>query len=152
MPKITVNPNAKMPEFVAVPAGEYRMRFERLQDKTIGQSEKGNWWARLRLVHTAPANQLTNLQGQPLGEQEVPGSVSGVFMLDESGQGKVRQAFESAGITWPQDAPEFETEEQYAEWIFRTLEGQEAVVRLKTVQSKQTGDWQNDVARYTIVS
>ena len=128
------------------------MRFERLQEKTIGQSEKGNWWARMRLVHAAPANQLTNLQGQPLGDSETPGSVSGVFMLDDRGQGKVRQAFESAGLAWPTNAPGFESEESYAEWIFQNLEGQEAVVRLKTVQSKDTGDWQNDVARYIVVS
>lgn len=152
MPKITVNPNAKMPVFVAVTAGEYGMRVERLQEKTIGQNEKGNWWARMRLVHTAPANSLVSVQGRPLGDQETPGSVSAVFMLDERGQGKVRQAFEAAGVAWPTDAPEFDSEESYAEWIFQTLEGRELVVRLKTVKSKDGDEWQNEVARYIVAA
>lgn len=147
MPAIKVNPNAKMPEFVAVQVGEYRMKFNRLDEKATGTSEKGNPWCRMRLVHSAPAASLVSVAGSPLKEDEVPGSVSAIFMLDEKGQGKVRQAFESAGLAWPQDAPEFADEWAYAAWIQQNLEGREAVVRLKT-QTGQNGDWQNEVARY----
>lgn len=151
MPKITVNPNAKRPDFVAVRPDEYRMKFQRLEEKQYGQSEKGNWWCRMRLVHTAPAANLLGLNGQPLAEDEMPGSVSAIFMLTDKDQGKVRQAFESAGVAWPSaaEAPSFETEEEYAEWIMQALSDRECVVRLKS-QLGKNGEWQNEVSRYIV--
>lgn len=147
MGRIKVNPDAKQPTFVAVQPGEYRMKFQRLEEKSLGQSEKGNWWTRLRLVHLAPSENLISLAtGQPLRKDELPSSISAVFMLTEDRQGQVRQALESAGLQWPTDAPEFESEEQYGLWIQQSLENREVVVRLKTRQYE--GEWQNEVSRY----
>jgi len=141
MPKIKVNPEAKRPEFVAVVPGEYSMRFERLTDKFVGQSEKGNWWTRMRLVHVEPPTALTSLTtGQPLTAEEIPGSVSALFMMDHGNQGTLRQAIEASGQVWPSDG---EIDEN---WIMDSLDGREVVVRLKTRQYKD--EWQNEVARY----
>ena len=151
MPKISVNPNAKAPDFVAVAPGDYQMTFQRFPEKHSGQSDKGNWWARLKLVHTAPSSSLLSLKsGLPLKADELPGSVSAVFMLDDRGQGKVRQAFEAAGLAWPTeaDAPTFESELEYAEWIQQNLENKVAVVCLSTKLNKERGTWDNEVAKY----
>lgn len=145
MPKISVNPDAKAPEFVAVAPGEYTMKFERLDKDQVKQSEKGHWMTRMRLVHLTPIEQLTNINGEALKATEVPGSVFVNFMMNPDWQGNLRQAIEATGQEWPK-AMEFDDELAFGNWIQDSLENREVVARLKT--SEYQGNWKNEVARF----
>lgn len=145
MPRVSVNPNAKAPEFNAVQAGEYRMKFERVEN-AIGQSEKGHWSVKMRLVHLAPATELIGISGSPLKPNEAASSVFQYFMANSDWQGNTRQAFEAVGLEWPKTALEFDSEEAYLSWVEQNLDQKEVTARLKTEQYQ--GNWSNKVARF----
>ena len=147
MPKVKVNPQAKAPEFNAVQAGEYRMKFERVDD-AVGQSEKGNWSVKMRLVHLAPSGSLIGISGEPLKPSELPSSVFQNFMMNPEWQGNLRQAFEAAGLQWPTEEAEFESEEAFGNWIQEALDQKEVIARLKT--ENYQGNWNNKVARFVV--
>ena len=147
MPKVSVNPQAKAPEFNAVQAGEYRMKFERVED-AIGQSERGNWSVKMRLVHLAPSTEIIGMNGVLLKATELPSSVFQNFMMNPEWQGTLRQAFEATGQAWPTEALEFNSEEEFGNWIIQSLDQREVIARLKTEQYQ--GNWSNKVARFVV--
>lgn len=149
MPRISVNPNAKAPEFNTVAAGEYAMKFERVEN-AISQSDKGHWSVKMRLVHQVPVTDLKTVNGEPFKPTEVPSSVFQYFMMNPDWQGNLRQAFEAAGLQWPTTGLDFESEEQFGNWIQDNLDQKEVIARLKTEQYQ--GNWSNKVARFVTAS
>lgn len=150
MGPVSTDPNAQMPSFEPVAAGEYAMRLERIGGDMPATRESkttaGNMYTAMTLVHLTPKGQLTKMDGQPFGDNDSAGRVTIRFMHGK--QGTLRQAFEACGVEWPAEAQNFEDDTALGEWIQQSLDQRDVTARLKTRQYE--GNWNNDVARFVV--